>query len=102
MTRGSLIEGRLTQSVIGAFYQVYNTLGYGFLEHVYAKALERELVARGHRVDREVLVRIMYRGELLTTQRMDMLVDFKLIVETKATEQLSKSASRQLYNYLKA
>ena len=43
-----LIEEELTRSVIGAFFEVYNTLGYGFLEHVYASALERELVARGH------------------------------------------------------
>ena len=57
--RGGLIEEELTRSVIGAFYDVYNTLGYGFLEHVYALALERELLARGHRVGREVSVNML-------------------------------------------
>lgn len=102
MPRRELIEEALTQSVIGAFFKVYNTLGFGFLEHVYVKALERELKARGHRVGREVCVRIYYEGEELTTQRLDMVVDEKLIVETKASEALHKSAPRQVYNYLKA
>ena len=54
MTRHELVEERLTHSVIGAFFEVYNNLGYGFLEHVYVMALERELIARKHRVAREV------------------------------------------------
>ena len=55
-----LIEEALSKSVIGAFFEVYNTLGYGFLEHLYVKALERELMARGHSVAREVGVRVMF------------------------------------------
>ena len=54
MTRGWLIEEKLTHSILGAFFEVYNELGYGFLEHLYVLALERELIARGHHVDREV------------------------------------------------
>jgi GxxExxY protein len=102
MARRELIEEALTRSVIGAFFAVYNTLGYGFLEHVYVMALERELRARGHRVGREVCIPINYKGEELTTHRLDMIVDEKLVVETKATADLHKSAPRQVYNYLKA
>lgn len=47
--RRDLIEGELTKEVIGAFFDVYNHLGFGFLEHLYVIAMERELVARGHR-----------------------------------------------------
>lgn len=97
-----LLEERLTHSVIGAFYAVYNTLGYGFLEHVYILALERELLARGHRVGREVGVQIMYKGEELTYQRLDMIVDDTLVVEAKSTPRLPPSAARQLFNYLRA
>jgi len=97
-----LIEEELTRSVIGAFFTVYNGLGYGFVEHVYVMGLERELRGRGHRVDREVAVTVFYKGEALTTQRLDMVVDGKLVVEVKATAQLHSSASRQVYNYLKA
>lgn len=85
---GGLVEEELTRSIIGAFYEVYNTLGFGFLEHIYIMALERELRARGHHVDREVSVRVMYKGEQLSCQRLDMVVDGKVIVETKSTRDL--------------
>ena len=102
MAVGELIEERLTHSVIGAFFDVYNTLGFGFLEHVYVMALERELLERGHRVAREVYVPVFYKGALLATQRIDMIVDDRLVVETKSTRALHKDATRQLYNYLRA
>jgi GxxExxY protein len=102
VTRTQLIEETLTRSVIGAFFEVYNTLGFGFLEHLYVMALERELLARGHHVAREVWVRVTYKGEELGIQRVDMIVDDTLVVETKASLKLPESASRQLYNYLRA
>jgi GxxExxY protein len=102
MARGGLIHERLTYSVIGAFFEVYNALGFGILEHVYVAALERELLARGHCVGREVSVPILYKGEALVRQRLDMIIDETLVVETKATRDLQRDASRQVYNYLRA
>ena len=102
VARADLIEETLTRSVIGAFFEVYNNLGFGFLEHLYVLALERELLSRGHRVGREVWVRVSYKGEELGIQRVDMIVDETLVVETKATLKLPASAGRQLYNYLRA
>lgn len=102
MPRDSLAFADLTFSVIGAFFEVFNILGCGFLEHLYVMALERELRARGHRVEREVSVRVTYKGEELGWQRIDMLVDDVLIVEVKSTFELPKSAKRQVYNYLRA
>ena len=100
--RVRLIEERLTHSVIGAFYEVYRHLGFGFVEYLYAMALERELVAKGHCVAREVHVGVRYKGEELGKQRIDMLVDQRLIVEAKAALDLPKGARFQLYNYLRA
>src|SRR5215218_7537066 len=102
MATRPLIEEALTRSVIGAFYCVYNKLGYGFLEHLYVAALERELVAQGHAVAREVGVQVMYDGVELGFQRLDLLVDGKIVVETKSTATLHRNATRQLYNYLRA
>ena len=102
MNKEELLEKELTRSIIGAFYRVYRTLGYGFLEHVYVLALERELRARGHQVAREMSVDIIYDGEELCTQRLDMVVDGKVVVETKSTYDLHPAARRQLYNYLRA
>lgn len=102
MARGELIEERLSYSVIGAFFEVYNTLGFGFLEHIYVMALERELMERGHQVGRQVAVRVLYKGDELGQQRLDMVVDGRLVVEIKSTYELHRAALRQLYNYLHA
>jgi GxxExxY protein len=97
-----LIEARLTHSVIGAFYAVYNSLGYGFLESVYARALEVELKARGHYVEREVPFRVYYKGVLVGLVRVDMVVERKLIVESKSSVELHSFSSRQLTSYIQA
>jgi GxxExxY protein len=97
-----LIEEALTHSVIGAFFAVHRNLGFGFLEHVHASALEFELLHRGHRVAREFDLTIQYAGVEIAHQRLDMVVDDKVIVEIKSTERLHRDAKRQLYNYLRA
>lgn len=102
MTTIGLVDERLTGSVIGAFFEVYNTLGHGFLEHIYKAALERELTARGHRVAREVSVTVFYKGEELVKQRLDMLVDDRLVVEAKSNNDALDIGSAQLFNYLRA
>ncbi len=97
-----LFEQELTHSVIGAFYEVYNHLGFGFLEHLYVLAMQHELSARGHAVAREVRVPVMYKGTELGIQRLDMVVDEKLVVEIKSMPHLPRNAGRQVYNYLRA
>ena len=97
-----LIGEELTGSAIGAFFAVYDVLGTGFVEHVYAEALTRELRRRGRRVAREVPVPIFYRGEKIALQRLDVLVDSKLVVEVKATSDTFSVGARQLFNYLRA
>lgn len=95
-----LLEEVRTHSIIGAFYDVHRGLGFGFREYIYALALQRDLVSRGHRVDREVAVPVYYRGEPLAWQTLDMIVDEKLVVEIKATDRLHPTSARQLYGYL--
>lgn len=100
MTQVELIEEALTYSVIGAFFEVYNQLGFGFLEQVYVNALEAELIARGHRVRREVMVRVYYKGKVIGRHRLDMIVDDKLVVEVKSTHHLNDADPRKVYAYL--
>ena len=102
MATTPLLEEHLTGSIIGAFFEVYNTLGFGFLERLYVLALERELRQRGHYVEREFRVRIIYKGELLGIQRLDLVVDHKVVIEVKANYELHKADRRQLFNYLRA
>ena len=102
MPRQNLIEGPLTGSVIGASHEVYNSLGFGFLEHIYKAALERELLELGHKVAREVSVAVMYKEQPLASQRLDMLVEDRLVVEVKSTFDLHPGVERQVRNYLRA
>jgi uncharacterized membrane protein len=60
--KDGLVEERLTKSIIGCFYEVYNTFGFGLLEKAYAEAISIELESRGHVVRREVLTEVVYKG----------------------------------------
>jgi GxxExxY protein len=97
-----LLHEPITRSSIGAFYYVFNKLGSGLLESVYAAALTKVLRARGHIVEREVPVEVWFEGEPIARQRIDLLVDRKVIVEIKSGDRLSTSARLQLANYLSA
>ena len=102
MNANDLFEEALSHSVIGAFYHVHKELGFGFREYIYALAMQRELILRGHRVDREVSVLVYYRGERLARQTLDMIVDEKLVLECKVADKLHSSARLQLLSYLNA
>jgi GxxExxY protein len=86
--------------IINAFRNVHRTLGFGYREHIYSLAMERELISMGHRVEREVAVMVHYRAEPLARQTFDMVVDDRVIVENKATEHLPPGSTEQLFSYL--
>ena len=94
------VEPELSRIIVGAFFQVYNDLGYGLSESLYAKALEVELQEQGCAVEREHLFEVVYRGREIGRQRLDMLVDRRVIVEVKSTEHLAYAAHRQLRSYV--
>ena len=98
----NLIEGELTHSIVGSFFTVYNYFGFGLIEAAYCGALELELKDRGHDVAREVTIPIAYHGRSVAWQRLDLVVDNKIIVEAKAGEILPRFATRQLVSYLHA
>jgi GxxExxY protein len=97
-----LLNADVTSEIIGAFFEVYNELGSGLLETVYAAAVEDELGRRGRRVDREQWIATSYKGRVIARQRVDMIVDRCVIVEIKASELLPRFAERQLMSYLAA
>jgi GxxExxY protein len=95
-----LVEAAITRAILDTFRDVHRALGFGYREYIYALAMERDLVAKGHQVDREVAVMVYYRGEPLARQTLDMIVDQRVVVEHKATERLHPGASAQLFSYL--
>jgi GxxExxY protein len=98
--RTPLLDGAITGPILDSFRDVHRELGFGYREFIYALALERDLVAKGYRVEREVAVMVYYRGEPLARQTLDMIVDQKVVVEIKATEHLHPAANLQLFSYL--
>jgi GxxExxY protein len=92
----------LTKQIIGAFYDVYNALGYGFLERVYENAMTIELRKRGLRVTTQAPINVYYDGEVVGDYVADMIVEDKVIVELKAVRQLQTTHEAQLLNYLNA
>ena len=92
----------LTREIIGSFYDVYNNLGYGFLEKVYENALVLELKAKGMQVEPQKPIQVIYRQQVIGEYFADLIVDSKVIVEIKAVKMLAQEHEAQLLNYLKA
>jgi GxxExxY protein len=92
----------LTNEIISAFYKVYNTLGYGFLEKVYENALYLELTSRGIECKTQQQNRVFYEGSDVGFYIADMVVENLVIVEIKAAEALCEQHEYQLINYLRA
>jgi len=92
----------LSEQIIGAFYTVYNALGYGFLEKVYENALAIELRRLGLRVECQRPITVYYRGHVVGEYFADIVVDGAIILELKAVRTLSKEHEAQLLNYLNA
>jgi len=92
----------LFEEVVGAAYEVSNTLGAGFLEKVYERALAKELTLRGIPVRPQVPYQISYKGHAIAEYVADLVVDDRLLVELKCVNALAKEHLAQCLNYLKA
>ena len=92
----------VTEKIIGAFFESYRNLGFGFLEAAYLNALCLELQRRGVDYSREVSIEVNYLGVPIGRYRIDLIVASTVLVEIKATKTLSDADTRQVLNYLKA
>lgn len=97
-----MLHGETTQKIIDAFFVSYNKLGFGFSEAIYAAALHHELAKMGLRVDRGVNANVHYDGVTIGRVRLDMIVEKKVVVETKAMKALPEETEGQVFNYLRA
>ena len=92
----------LTDGIIKAFYKVYNTLGYGFLEKVYENAFCIELERNTFTVIQQHPIQVYYEGNLVGEYFADLVVNDLVIIELKTAEHLREEHVAQLTNYLKA
>jgi len=92
----------LSEKIIKAFYNVYNSLGYGFLEKVYENAMLIELRKFGLDAQKQASIQVYYEEELVGKYYADIIVEKTIIVELKTAESLCEEHEFQLINYLKA
>ncbi len=92
----------LTEKIIGAFFKVYNELGYGFSEDVYENAFALDLCTNGYQVEKQRSIPVFYHGHIVGEYRADLVVNGIVILELKAVKQLIPEHEAQLLNYLKA
>lgn len=98
----NLKHADLTDKIIGVFYDVYNELGYGFLESVYEESLVIALREVGLAVDRQVPVPVWFRHEKVGEFRADVLVEMAVLLELKCARTLESAREAQLLHYLKS
>jgi GxxExxY protein len=101
-TRRPLLRSDVTRRIIGVYYEVYNELGFGFLESVYHEALAIALDDAGLGCQRERRVDVTFRGRLVGQFRPDLVVADAVIVELKVARALSPLHNVQVINYLRA
>lgn len=92
----------ITEQIIGAAFEVYRVLGYGFLEKVYQRAMQVELQLRGVRADLESTIKVHFKDALVGDYAADLFVEECVIVELKVAKTYHSEDEPQLLNELKA
>ncbi len=92
----------ITEAIIGAAFEVHAQLGYGFLERVYHRALQVELLRRGFKAELEKRITVRYKDAIVGEYEADLVVEDSVLVEIKIAPQYDKRDEAQLLNELKA
>lgn len=95
-------QSELTDGIIGVSYDVYNELGFGFLESVYRKAMRLALLEKGFTAQEEMAVSVIFHGKSVGDFKADLLVNNSILIELKTAEALGRAHEAQVLNYLRA
>jgi len=96
------LHSDITGEIIKAFYNVYNKLGFGFLEKVYEKSMLIELRKFGLKAESQTQIKVFYDKTEVGVYYTDIIVNDCVIVELKAAENIISEHEAQLVNYLRA
>ncbi len=102
MENKNYLHSQLSNKILSAFYTVYNTLGYGFLEKVYENAMMIELRKAGLNCSQQQHIDVYYDDKKVGDYFADIIVEDKIIIELKAAENIADEHEAQLVNYLRA
>src|ERR1043166_7876574 len=92
----------LTEQIIGVFYEVYNELGFGFLEKVYEEAMAVAFKERGINFQRQAPIPVWFHGQTIGPYDADLIVEVVVLVELKACKALDPAHEAQLLHYLRS
>jgi len=92
----------LTDGILKTFYEVYNELGYGFLEKVYQNSMYIELKNKGYQVEAQNKIKVYYKGTEVGEYYADLIVENLVILELKAVDNIVKDFENQILNYLRS
>ena len=95
-----VLHAELSHRIVGAFYDVYNELGTGFLESVYRRALKVRLAELGVETREEVPLTVRYHGIIVGDYRADLIAADTVIIECKAGTAIAPGHHAQLLHYL--
>src|SRR4030042_2048934 len=98
----NVIYSDLSYEIMGAIFEVHKTLGPGFVESVYEKALIEEFKKEAIKVETQKVIDVVYKGRKIGVHRLDLVVENKVVVELKTVERFSTYHTAQLLSYLKA
>ena len=96
-----MLDDPLTRQIIGAAIEVHRILGPGLLESIYERALCQEFGAMRLAFQRQVPIDIVYKGVRLRGQRLDLIVENRVVVEIKSAPKMPPIALSQVLTYLK-
>ena len=97
-----LLHRDVTEKIIGAAFEVHSELGYGFLERVYERSMQVELIRRGSTAEIEKRVQVHYKQVVVGDYDSDLIVNGCVLVELKVNPQYDRRDEAQLLNVLKA
>jgi GxxExxY protein len=97
-----VLHPELSYKIMEIVFQVHNTLGPGFTEDIYEEATVHDLETQGTPFERQKTIQVKYKGRVVGTYRLDLIIDGKIILELKAVSTLNDVFKQQLLSYLKA
>ncbi len=97
-----VVHKELSYEIIGIAMQVYNELGYGFLEKVYENALMLIFKEKNIKAEQQKEIKVKFKGSVIGNYIADILVEDKIILELKSVSKLTDKHKAQTVNYLKA
>ncbi len=101
MTTMKYLHSEITEKIIGATFEVHNSLGEGLSEKTYENALVVKLQKLGMTVEQQKSLPVYFEGQKVGNQTVDLLVENRVIVETKAIKHLLNEHETQLLGYLR-